>query len=53
MFQSIVTLSLSVNKVAKARETSAERDRNACREGSLLLMRGKTWRSIPGICFQA
>ena len=44
--------SLSVNKVAKARETSAERDRNACREGSLLLVRGKTWRSIPGICFQ-
>ena len=38
--------SLSVNKVARARETSAERHRNACREGSLLLVRGKTWRSI-------
>ena len=33
--------SLSVNKVAKARETSAERDRNACREGSLLLVRSR------------
>ena len=53
MFQSIATLPLSVNKVARARETSAERDPNACREGSLLLVRGKTGRSIQGICFQA
>ena len=33
MFQSIATLSVSIN-LQKKRETSAERDRNACREGS-------------------
>ena len=49
MLQSIATL--SVNKVAKKLETSAEHDRNACPEGSLLLMHGKTWWSIQEICF--
>ena len=53
MFQSIDTLSLSIKLQKHVRETSAERDRNAYREGSLLLVRGKTWRSIQGICFQA
>ena len=56
MFQSIATLSLSVlsvNKVAKARAMSAVRDRNACREGSLLLVHGKTWRSLQGTCFKS
>ena len=43
-------LTLSVSK--KKREMSAERDRNACRKGSLNLARGKTWRSIQEICFK-
>ena len=41
-------LAVSIN-LKKKRETSAERDRNACREGSLHLVRGKTWRSIQGL----
>ena len=53
MFQLIATLSLSIKLQKRVREMSAERDRNACREGSLLLVRGKTWQSIQGICFQA
>ena len=43
--------SLCVNKFVKKKkqETPAERGRNACREGSLLLARGKTWRSMQQI----
>ena len=45
--------SLCVNKFVKRRETSAERDCSACREGSLDLVRVKTWRSIQEIFYKS
>ena len=36
----------SRNNLVTSSRKRAERDRNACREGSLHLVRGKTWRSI-------
>ena len=55
MYVPINCYSLSVNKFVKKKkqETPAERGRNACREGSLLLARGKTWRSMQQIFYKS
>ena len=47
--------SLCVNKFVKKnkQEMPAERGRNACREGSLLLARRKTWRSMQQIFYKS